>query len=272
MLVRSLVLLYGAVCYLAFLGVFLYLIGFLGDFVVPKSIDSGYKVPFMTGLLIDTALLIIFGLQHSIMARPAFKKIWTKVVPWPIERSTYVLMTNLALALLFWQWRPVQGVLWDLHYPAPQAVAYGLFALGWAIVLYSTLLINHFDLFGLRQVLLHFQDKKYTPVGFKMPWPYRFVRHPLYVGWLLAFWSTPTMTVSHLIFSLGTTAYILIAIRFEERDLIESHGEEYKQYRNRVPMLIPRLPSKEPAANRTPKNSDRVQPDRPPDPDSTNYR
>jgi protein-S-isoprenylcysteine O-methyltransferase Ste14 len=196
-------------------------------------------------------LIAIFGLQHSVMARPGFKRWWTKLIPTPMERGAYMLATNLALALMFWQWRPMGGAIWEIHNPVGQAVAWSLFASGWMMVLYTTFLINHFDLFGLRQVWLYFRGRDYAPLPFVTPGPYRFVRHPLYIGWLLAFWATPTMTAAHLVFALGMTAYILIAIRFEERDLVEFHAG-YAEYRRRVPMFIPRLcnrsPRREPAA------------------------
>ena len=243
---RSLAFLYGTICYLTFLAAFLYLIGFLGDFAVPKSIDTGAPAPLAEGVLVDVALLAVFGLQHSVMARPTFKRLWTRIVPTSIERSTYVLLSNLALALLYWQWRPVEGALWRIEDPVGKAIAWSIFAAGWLLVLVSTLLINHFDLFGMRQVYLDLKGEPYQPLRFKVPGLYRFVRHPLYVGWLLAFWATPAMTLSHLIFSLGTTVYILIAIRLEERNLLQFHGDDYRKYMERVPMLIPRWKKKGP--------------------------
>jgi protein-S-isoprenylcysteine O-methyltransferase Ste14 len=223
-----------------FLGTFLYAIGFLGNVAVPKAIDSAAAGPLGEALLVNALLLGVFAVQHSVMARPGFKRWWTKLVPHPVERSTYVLFSNLALILLFWQWRPMGGVVWDVEHPAGRAVLYGLFALGWLTVLVTTFLINHFDLFGLRQVWLYFRGRECTPLGFVTPGPYQYVRHPLYVGWLTAFWATPTMTAAHLVFALGTTAYILVAIYFEERDLTEAHGRAYAEYRQRVPMLVPR--------------------------------
>lgn len=229
---------YGLVCYAVFFATFLYAIGFVGNLWVPKSMDGPPAAPFAQALLIDLALLALFAIQHSVMARPAFKRRWTRIVPPPAERSTYVLFSSLALLALFALWQPLGGVVWDVFSPAGRAVLYGLFALGWLLVLVSTFLINHFDLFGLRQVWLHLLGKPYRPLPFKTPGLYRYVRHPLYLGWLLAFWATPTMTVTHLLFAVATSTYILIAIRFEERDLSTVHAE-YGEYRKRVPMLVP---------------------------------
>lgn len=238
---RIVIFVYGVAAYAMFLGVFLYAVGFIGNVGVPKSIDSEATEPFGMALAVNLALLTLFALQHSIMARPAFKRMWTRIVPKPAERSTYVLFTNLALMLLFWQWRPMGGVVWDAQHPAVRMTLIGLCAFGWLLVLATTFLINHFDLFGLRQVYLNLRGIPYTPLAFKTPGPYRHVRHPLYVGWLFAFWATPTMTSAHLVFALMTTAYILIAIRFEERDLEAVHGEAYAQYRKTVPMLVPSM-------------------------------
>jgi protein-S-isoprenylcysteine O-methyltransferase Ste14 len=232
---------YGAVSYVIFFATFLYAVGFIGNFAVPRTIDGPLEGSFAAALLVDLALLGLFAVQHSLMARPAFKRWLTRAVPAAAERSTYVLASSVALLLLFWQWRPLGGVVWEITSPSGRAVAYGVFALGWATVLVCTFLINHFDLFGLRQSWLALRGRPYTPVRFTMPGPYAVVRHPLYVGWLLAFWGTPTMTVSHLVFAVMTTAYILVAIQLEERDLVAAHPE-YVQYRRRVPMLMPRLP------------------------------
>lgn len=229
---------YGLVCYAVFFATFLYAIGFVGNLWVPKSMDGPPAAPLAQALLIDLALLALFAIQHSVMARPAFKRRWTRIVPPPAERSTYVLFSSLALLALFALWQPLGGVVWDVAAPAGRAVLYGLFALGWLLVLVSTFLINHFDLFGLRQVWLHLLGKPYRPLPFKTPGLYRYVRHPLYLGWLLAFWATPTMTVTHLLFAVATSTYILVAIRFEERDLSTVHAE-YSEYRKRVPMLVP---------------------------------
>jgi protein-S-isoprenylcysteine O-methyltransferase Ste14 len=235
---RVVAFVYGAVAYVVFFGTFLYAIGFIGNLVVPKSLDSAPVGPLGTSLMINLALLALFAVQHSVMARPAFKRMWTRIVPEPVERSTYVLASSLALILLFWLWRPLGGVVWDVQHSVGRALLYGGFAFGWLLVLVSTFLINHFDLFGLRQVWLHLRGRPYRPLVFRTPGPYRLVRHPLYVGWLFAFWATPTMTVTHLLFAAMTTAYILVAIRLEERDLVAAHPE-YASYRERVPMLIP---------------------------------
>ena len=235
---RVLAFVYGAVAYVVFFGTFLYAIGFVGNVVVPKSLDAAPVGPLGTSLMIDLALLALFAVQHSVMARPAFKRMWTRIVPDPVERSTYVLASSLALLLLFWLWRPLGGVVWDVQHAVGRALLHAGFVFGWGLVLVSTFLINHFDLFGLRQVWLHFRGRAYSALPFRTPGPYRLVRHPLYVGWLFAFWSTPTMTVTHLLFAVMTTAYILVAIRLEERDLVAAHPE-YASYRARVPMLIP---------------------------------
>jgi protein-S-isoprenylcysteine O-methyltransferase Ste14 len=229
---------YGVACYLVFLATFLYAIGFLGNIVVPKSIDSVSQAPFMEAMAIDSALLGLFALQHSVMARGWFKTAWTRIVPPPVERSTYVLFSSMALLLLFWKWQSIGGVIWKVQSTYGQLSLNALYALGWLTVLATTFLINHFDLFGLRQVWLHLRGRAYTPLEFRSPGPYRYVRHPLYGGWLLVFWSAPVMTSTHLVFAIATSAYILIAIRFEERALLRSHGE-YAEYRRRVPMLIP---------------------------------
>jgi methanethiol S-methyltransferase len=230
--------LYGVVCYLAFFATFLYAIGFIGNFGVPKSMDSGPHRPFTYALAVNAALLGLFAVQHSLMARPWFKRAWTRLVPTPVERSTYVLFSSVALLLLFWQWQPMGRVIWSVDSAAGQLFLQALYAAGWVTVLVSTFLINHFDLFGLRQVWLHLRGIPYTPLRFRTPGLYRIVRHPLYVGWLLVFWSAPLMTVAHLVFAIATTAYILLAIQFEERDLIQFHAE-YAEYRRRVPMLVP---------------------------------
>jgi methanethiol S-methyltransferase len=195
---------------------------------------------------VDLILLLVFALQHSVMARPWFKERWTQIVPWAIERSTYVLCASLALLLLFWQWRPLGGEIWTVGNYFERGVLWTMFGTGWAIVLCVTFLISHFDLFGLRQVWLPLLGKAYTPVEFRTPLPYRVIRHPLYFGFLLAFWITPMMTAAHLLFALGTTAYIILAIQFEERDLVAQHGDTYERYRRSVPMLIPRVGRQQP--------------------------
>jgi protein-S-isoprenylcysteine O-methyltransferase Ste14 len=236
---RFLVFAYGVVSYVVSLGAFLYLAGFLGNLFVPRSIDAAPVGPLWEALLVNSLLLGVFALQHSVMARPGFKAWWTRFVPKPAERSTYVMVTNLALILLFWQWRPMGGVIWEVQDPTARGIFHGLYAAGWLIVLGTTFLLNHFDLFGLRQVWLYLCGKPYTALRFKTPGPYKVVRHPLYVGWLIAFWATPTLTTAHLVFAVGMTLYILVAIRFEERDLVEHLGEPYADYRRTVPMLIP---------------------------------
>jgi methanethiol S-methyltransferase len=230
--------LYGVVCYLAFFATFLYAIGFIGNFGVPKSMDSGPHRPFTYALAVNAALLGLFAVQHSVMARPWFKRAWTRLVPPPVERSTYVLFSSVALLLLFWQWQPMGRVIWSVDSAAGQLFLQAVYATGWITVLVSTFLINHFDLFGLRQVWLYLRGTPYTPLRFRTPGLYRIVRHPLYVGWLLVFWSAPLMTVAHLVFAIATTAYILLAIQFEERDLMQFHVE-YAEYRRRVPMMLP---------------------------------
>jgi protein-S-isoprenylcysteine O-methyltransferase Ste14 len=232
---------YGVACYGVFFATFLYAIGFMGNFGVPKTIDSGPDGSILAALAIDGALLAIFALQHSIMARPWFKKAWTQIVPEPVERSTYVLFSSVAMLLMFWFWHPIGGVIWSVQGGIGETIIYGFYAQGLAIVLASTFLINHFDLFGLRQVYLYLIGRPYTPLEFRTPFFYRYVRHPLYVGWLFTFWSAPVMTVAHFFFAVMTTAYILIAIRFEEADLVAVHGEKYRLYREQVPMLIPSL-------------------------------
>ena len=248
---RLLIFVYGIASYAVSVGTLLYTAGFLGNFIVPKSIDSAREVPLATALLTDLALLTLFGLQHSVMARPSFKRQWTRVVPESAERSTYMLFSSAALAAMFAFWQPLGGIVWDATAPAAQAALYGAFALGWVLLLLSTFLINHFDLFGLRQVWLHLVGKRYEPLPFKVTALYRYVRHPIYVGWLLVFWATPTMTLSHLVCAIGTSVYIFIAIRFEERNLIDAHPE-YAAYRRRVPMLLPSVKRQPEISQRAP--------------------
>ena len=239
MLKRVAVFVYGVACYGAFFATFLYSVGFIGNLVVPKTMDSPSRMPFLSALGIDVLLLGIFAVQHSLMARPWFKRAWTRVVPEPAERSTYVLLSSLALIALFVFWQPLGGMVWNMQNPTARMAMYQLFGLGFGMVLIATFLINHFDLFGLRQVWLYLIGKPYTQLTFRTPLFYKYIRHPLYVGWFMAFWFTPTMTGAHLLFAVMTTVYILMAIRWEERDLIESHGEQYIQYRESVPMFIP---------------------------------
>jgi protein-S-isoprenylcysteine O-methyltransferase Ste14 len=238
---RLLIFTYGTVVYLLFFGTFLYLIGFVGN-LTPKAVDSPASGSALLALAVNIGLVVLFGLQHSTMARPAFKRRWTRIVPKEMERSTFVLATVLVLGLLMWRWRPLGGVIWEVDGTAMRGVLYGAFAFGWGLVLVATFLINHFDLFGLRQVWFALRGQPYAPVRFAEPWLYRQVRHPLYLGFLIAFWSTPTMTATHLVLAGALTAYILMAIRLEERDLSAAHPE-YAVYRTRVPMLIPRLGS-----------------------------
>jgi methanethiol S-methyltransferase len=244
---------YGSVAYLIFLGTFLYAIAFVGGLGAPTSLDGEPRGPLAPSLAIDAGLLAIFAVQHSVMARRWFKEWWTRFVPHEIERSTYVLCASLALMLLLWQWRPLGGVVWSVRNPAGAAVLQMLFAAGWTLVLVVTFLINHFDLFGLRQVWYALIGRPLPKVSFKTPGPYRVVRHPLYFGFVLAFWMTPTMTLAHLVFAIATTAYIVLAIQFEERDLVAEHGAAYETYRRRVPMLLPAVmrrpsePSRRPA-------------------------
>jgi methanethiol S-methyltransferase len=237
---RVFTFLYGAVSYAFFFATFLYAIGFVGNFAVHKSLDSVPASAWPTALLVDLGLLALFAVQHSVMARPGFKRAISRVIPATIERSTYVLASSVALLFMFWQWKPLGGSVWDIQNEFGRSVLYGGFASGWILVLVATFVINHFDLFGLRQVWRHLLGQPQSNLRFAIPFLYRIVRHPLYVGWFLAFWCTPNMTVTHLVFALATTAYILIAIQLEERDLMKVHPE-YAEYRKQVPMLVPGL-------------------------------
>ena len=239
MLKRLSIFAYGIICYAVFFATFLYALGFVGNFWVPRSIDGEPRMYFSTALLIDLTLLGIFAIQHSLMARPYFKRWLTQFIPASAERSTYVLFSSVALIALFTWWEPIGGVFWDVADPMWRVVLYSLFAFGWGLVLLSTFLINHFDLFGLRQIWLQLRGRPYTALKFGTPGPYRLIRHPLYLGWFFAFWATPVMTATHLLFALMTTAYILVAIQLEEGDLIDALGDDYRQYRARVPMIIP---------------------------------
>lgn len=243
---RWAILLYGLFCYLFFFGVFLYAVGFMGNLWVPTQLDAAASAPLTTAVAINLSLLLVFAVQHSLMARPFFKKWLTQYLPQSVERSTYVLASNLAMVLLFVFWQPMGISIWTISNPYLVGLIYAVFFTGWAVIFVSTCLISHFDLFGLRQVWLEFQGKPYTQLKFNTPIFYRVVRHPLYVGWLLAIWATPTMTAGHLFFSVVTTLYILTAIRLEESDLVDTHGVAYVSYRNNVPMLIPRLFQKSP--------------------------
>jgi methanethiol S-methyltransferase len=235
---------YGVLSYVVFLAVFLYGIGFIGGFLTPTSLDSAPTSTLGWALTVDLGLLAAFAVQHSGMARPGFKAWWTRIVPEAAERSTYVLVRSLALAVLYVFWEPIGGVVWNVRDGIARNSIIGLYLLGWLLLLYTTFLIDHFDLFGLKQVWRRLSNKAYRAPVFRTPSLYKLVRHPLYIGWLTIFWAAPTMTVAHLIFALSTTAYILIAIRFEERDLVSAFGAVYVDYRARTPMLIPRLRSR----------------------------
>ncbi|KAA0021393.1 methanethiol S-methyltransferase [Antrihabitans cavernicola] len=241
---RTLMTAYGAVVYAAFLVVFLYAIGWVEDVVVPHSINDGADAPAGVAVVIDLALVAVFAMQHSVMARPWFKRRWTKIVPQPIERSTYVLLATAALALLMWQWRPLPGTIWDIDSTPIRVAVFAASLGGWGLVLAATFAIDHFDLFGLRQVWRNQRGKMADSNHFRTPLLYRMIRHPLYTGFVIAFWVAPTMTWGRLVFAAGMTGFILIAIRFEERDLVDTFGDDYRSYRSRVPMLIPRLGSR----------------------------
>ena len=236
---KFLVLLYGLISYFMFFGTFLYAFGFVGNLFVPKSIDGAPQVPLAQAILTNASLLLLFALQHSIMARPAFKKWWTKIIPEPAERSTYVLLSSLCLILMVLLWQPMGGFIWRVDEPLAKTILTAIFVTGWLIVLLSTFMINHFDLFGLRQVWFYFRGIEYEPLRFRIPFFYKYVRHPLYLGWLIAFWATPVMSAAHLLFALLTTGYILTAIRFEEKDLTTHFGNKYTDYKKQVPMILP---------------------------------
>jgi protein-S-isoprenylcysteine O-methyltransferase Ste14 len=236
---RLLAFIYGIMCYLIFLATFLYAIGFVGGILVPTTLDSDPTGAFGESLLIDAILLGVFAVQHSVMARPAFKRWWTRLVPASVERSTYVLFSSLALLLLFWQWRPLGGTVWQVDNAIGRGVLWALFALGWLDVLICTFLIDHFELFGLRQVYANLTRRPMPPVRFVEPFLYRYVRHPMMIGFFFAFWATPHMTLAHLVFAMATTAYILIALQLEEHDLAASIGAPYRDYQRRVRMLLP---------------------------------
>jgi methanethiol S-methyltransferase len=238
---RVMVFAYGVVSYTLFVLTFLYAICFIGNMYLPRSMDSAARVPFWQALLIDALLLGVFAVQHSVMARPAFKRILTRLIPEAAERSTYVLCSSLALIALFVFWQPIGGVIWNVADPAARNAVNALCYFGFGLVLITTFLLNHFDLFGLRQVSLYLAGKPYTPLEFRVPSLYKYVRHPLYIGWLISFWATPTMTGAHLLFAAMTSAYMLMAIRWEEHDLIMVHGAHYENYRRQVPKLVPSL-------------------------------
>ena len=238
---RWLFFLYGVACHVLFLGTFAYMAAFVGDFFVPKTIDSATATPWPMAVAINLGLISLFALQHSLMARPGFKRWWTRIVPEPIERSTYVLLTCVVTFVLMWLWRGIDLVLWNIETPALRAATWGLFAIGWLMVPAVSLLIDHFDLFGTRQVWLYLRGREYTPLPFRVPMVYKRVRHPLYIGWATAFWATPTMTAGHLLFAGTMTIYMGLAALVEERDLIAHFGKQYEEYRRRVPMFIPQL-------------------------------
>jgi protein-S-isoprenylcysteine O-methyltransferase Ste14 len=236
---RTLAIAYGAVSYLMFLAAFLYAIGFVGGLWVPHSVDHAVAAPIRQAIIVDVMLLGVFAVQHSVMARPAFKRRWTRIVPQPVERSTYVLLTSLVLLLLYWQWRSMPADVWAIKSPAARLGLWTLFWLGWTTVLTGSFMISHFDLFGLRQVYAVWRGKPQSDIGFRAPLFYRVVRHPLMLGFIVAFWAAPTMTAGHLLFAAATTGYILIALQLEERDLIAAMGAQYRNYRREVPMLLP---------------------------------
>ena len=237
---------YGVVGHLFFLATYAWMAGFVGSLLVRHTIDSPISDPMWRAIAIDLGLILLFALQHSIMARPSFKQVWTRIVPQPLERSTYVYASCVVTILLMWQWRAVGPLVWDVQFPAGKLLLNGLFVAGWFMVPAVSLLINHFDLFGTRQVWLHLRGREYTSLPFRTPGLYARIRHPLYVGWMIAFWATPTMTLGHLVFAAGMTAYIFVAIFFEERNLISHFGQQYEEYRKRVPAFVPRFRANQP--------------------------
>jgi methanethiol S-methyltransferase len=238
---RVLGFLYGIAAYLLFFGAFLYAIGFVAGVAVPKTIDTGVPTPLVAAIVIDLVLMSVFALQHSIMARSGFKRWWTKIVSPAVERTTYVVAASLALILLMWQWRPIPAIVWHVADPTTATVILAIAALGWGIVLLSTFLINHFELFGLHQVTNNLTGKPMPEPRFRTPFLYKLVRHPIYLGFIIAFWAAPTMTIGHLLFAAVTTAYIFVGIALEERDLVAVFGDDYRRYRQRVAMILPFL-------------------------------
>lgn len=239
---RSLTMLFSLAAYAVFLATFLYLIAFVGNLpLVPVTVDRGPDAPLQLALVVNVALIALFGVQHSVMARQGFKRAWTKIVPPPAERSVYVLFASLALIILFAFWRPIDGMVWSVTNPAGEMILWALFGLGWGIVLVSTFLLNHFELFGLQQAWLHLRGRRAEPPELRQPLFYKWVAHPLYSGFFLAFWATPHMSYGHLLLAAGVSAYMLIAIRYEERDLTGVYGEDYTRYRSGVGMIVPRF-------------------------------
>ncbi len=256
---RILAFIYGIISYAAFLAAFCYAIAFVGDFYVPKTINSGEAGALLPSFLINTALLSLFAIQHSGMARPGFKNWWTKIIPEPIERSTYVLLASGVLFLLYWLWQPLPAIVWSVENESGRWILWGLFSLGWGLVVYTTFLISHAHLFGLRQIRDFMKDRDLWEPDFQTPNLYRHMRHPMMLGFFLAFWSTPEMTFGHLLFSIATTAYILVALQLEENDLVQTFGERYRKYRQRVPMFIPR-PGRKASIEVEEKNNESQQP------------
>ncbi|OAI46686.1 hypothetical protein AYO44_10945 [Planctomycetaceae bacterium SCGC AG-212-F19] len=246
-MIRWLSFIYGVSCHLLFLVTFAYLAGFVGNLLVPKAIDTPSSASLTVALAANLGLILLFGLQHSVMARPAFKRLWTQIIPQPIERSTYVLISNVVTFVLVWGWQGIDLVVWDVQQPLGRTLLWGLFAAGWLLVFVASLMIDHFDLFGTRQVWFYLQCREYAPPEFRLPGLYQWVRHPLYIGWALAFWATPTMTLGHLLFASALTAYMVLASKIEERDLVRYYGRQYEDYQRQVPAFVPRL-GREPVA------------------------
>lgn len=238
---RWLFFIYGVTGHLLFLATFAYLAGFVGNLLVPKAIDTPSPASLTEALAVNLGLILLFGLQHSVMARPEFKRWWTRIIPQPIERSTYVLISNVVTFVLVWGWQGIDLVLWDVQQPLGRSLLWVLFAAGWLLVFIASLMIDHFDLFGTRQVWLHLLGRESAPPEFRVPGLYRWVRHPLYVGWALAFWATPTMTLGHLVFASSLTVYMVLASKIEERDLVRFFGRQYEDYQRRVPAFVPGL-------------------------------
>ena len=247
---RIIALLYGLASYAIFFITILYAIGFVDGMMVPKDINTGTQVPWLEAGLVNLALMSLFAIQHSVMARKSFKQWWTQYVPASVERSTYVLFASLSLLLLFWQWRPMPAIVWQIDNPQLAIAMTGLSLFGWVLVFTSTFLINHFELFGVQQVVQNLSDQKPSAPAFRTPLYYKFVRHPIYLGFIIAFWATPLMTVGHLLFAAVTTAYIFVGIFLEERDLVELFGDDYRRYRDRVSMILPWRKSERPPTQR----------------------